>query len=88
MVSMYVSAVRSIVVSVAFTSVVASSAWASMPQQPTSATPTRWSGGSRVLSNGELPEVEIPAELMDVDGVAETMPSVIDMPLAKGVLVR
>ena len=40
------------------------------------------------LSNGELPEVEIPAELMDVDGVAETMPSVIDMPMAAGVRTR
>ena len=40
------------------------------------------------LSAGNLPEIEIPAELLEVDGIAETMPNVLEMPMAAGVRVR
>jgi len=44
--------------------------------------------GGTDLSSAELPDIDIPAELLEVDGIAETMPNVLDMPMAMGVRVR
>ena len=44
--------------------------------------------GGTDLSSAELPDIDIPAEMLEVDGIAETMPNVLDMPMAAGVRVR
>lgn len=44
--------------------------------------------GASDVSKGELPEIEIPAELLEVEGVVQTMPNIIDLPMARGVVTR